>query len=184
MKYFFIIILLIHTILVISCTNRNNSEENQLIDNNDLPNVIQAIREINEPNKNNIISTDIINNVITYQDLTIENIKSNNFIYDGIFQSLSEEQYFEFELQENNIIEINNILQTITWEIDIDPPIMGFGGMESIGLLHQNRVLAFLNPFGSEMLIILKPTDYESIVYWASIDIYKNLEEYINENLK
>jgi len=109
-----------------------------------------------------------------------------NFSYDGIFYHEYSEgnyEYYDIDLNESKINELNIILEKNTWELDKDPVATGF--LHGYGLLNQNKIIVYFSYYENKMCIIIKNPDNgdTTAVYWASIEIYKNIELFYKNNL-
>ena len=108
-------------------------------------------------------------------------------VHDFIFNRLLDGRIFDeahtYDLPEHYIDEIRAILQTSTWKINDDPPEAGFYS-NYYGLLIQDKVVAFINLYNNQTLVILKDPDTGAniAVYWAPVDIYTNIGIYISNH--
>ena len=121
-----------------------------------------------------------------------DNSKSpqTDFVYDKVSylygDSWDNNKYIEYTLNDSQIDKLEKILQRDTWEFLDDPPIGGVLYGESYNLEYQNKVVAYFISFDNKTLIIKKNLDNGSTTacYFASIDVYKNIENFIKSDLK
>lgn len=116
------------------------------------------------------------------------NINNNNAQLNLLFDSINYYNFgeeFHYNLEDYQIDEVNIILQKNSWLIENNPEARGFTP-NFYTLENKSRVIAYINNIGDSLIIIIKNliTGGNIAVYYAPINIYSSIENYILNNFK